>query len=318
MKIIRFIMIVLFVSLLSADYAGGYTGSALRLGVSARDISLSGSMVSVYNQGFSSFSNPALISKTDGVIIGSSLFSLVANNVNMQVFSIARDLPPNAGAGLSVVHIGVPNIIGIDQNEQLTQNLSFHDSYVMMSFGVNFSKYLSIGVNTKALFQRFSISDNETLSSNGISFDIGLFSSPVENLNIGIKVNNISGKYKWEENENSIPAQFISGVSYSPNESLLLLLQHELIDINQEYLSHRSSFGAEYRIDKSIPIFIRCGLKQTQWAIINDELKDNLVKATGGFGIEFESFNKSTINLDYAIEFNQIGASNLISISAKL
>ena len=67
-----------------------------------------------------------------------------------------------------------------------------------------------------------------------------------------------------------------------------------------------------------MPIFIRCGLKQTQWAIINDDLKDNLFKATGGFGIKFESFNKSTINLDYAIEFNQIGASNLISISAKL
>ena len=53
------------------------------------------------------------------------------------------------------------------------------------------------------------------------------------------------------------------------------------------------------------------------WRVFT-ELKDNLVKATGGFGIEFESFNKSTINLDYAIEFNQIGASNLISISAKL
>ena len=76
MKIIRLIIIVLFVSLLSADYAGGYPGSTLRLGVNARDISLSGSMVSVYNEGFSAFSNPSLISKTNGMVVGSSLFQL--------------------------------------------------------------------------------------------------------------------------------------------------------------------------------------------------------------------------------------------------
>ena len=143
MKIIKSIIIILIVSLLSADYAGGYSGSALRLGVSARDISLSGSMVSAYNQGFSSFSNPALISKTDGIVIGSSLF-LLTNNINMQVFSIARDLPPNAGASLSVVHIGVSDIIGIDQNEQLTESLSFHDSHIMMSFGINLDNFTKL------------------------------------------------------------------------------------------------------------------------------------------------------------------------------
>ena len=317
MKVITFITIVLYFSVLSADYAGGYSGPVLRLSVNARDISLSGSMVSAYNEGFCAFSNPSFLSKTKGITFGSSLF-LLGNNTSMQAFSIARDLPPNAGASLSVVHLGVSDIIGIDGNEYFTDYLGYHDSYGMLSFGINFSKYISVGINTKVLFQRYNISNGETLPSDGISFDIGFLSSPLENLNIGIKINNLSGYYKWENSRIEIPTQFISGISYSPNQSLLLLFQHELIDINQKYLSHRSSFGTEYRINMTNPIFIRFGLKQNQWAIINNESESDLFKITSGLGIKFESFNKSIINLDYAIIFNELGVSNLISISAEL
>ena len=320
MKVINFIILILCFSVLSADYAGGYSGSVLRLGVSARDLSLSGSMVSAYNEGFSAFSNPSFVSKTKGLAFGSSLF-LLGNNTSMQAFSISRDLPPNAGASLSVVHLGVSDIIGINSNEQFTNYLGYHDSYAMLSFGINFSEYISIGINTKTLFQRYNLSNSEILSSDGISFDIGFLSSPIENLNIGIKINNLLGHYKWENSRIEIPTQFISGISYSPKESLLLLFQHELIDINQKYLSHRSSFGTEFKINmtNSNAYIIRFGLKQNQWAIINNESVSDLFKVTSGLGIKFKSFNKSIINLDYAIMFNnELGVSNLISISAEL
>ena len=318
MNSIKIISILLLLSSgLFADYGGGYPGSILRLGVSARDISLAGSTAAGYEDGFSAFSNPAMIAKKNGITIGSSLL-LLPNNVNMQAISIGRELPPNAGASLSIVHAGVSNIVGINQNEQFIESLSYHDSYAMLSFGINFSKYLSVGVNTKTLFQRYSISNNETISSDGISLDIGFISSPFKKIDFGFKINNIYGHYKWEESRQSIPRQFIIGCSYNPSESLLILAQHELTDINNNYLAHRSSIGTEYELNMDRPIFLRLGIKQTRWAIINNEPKEDMYKVMGGFGIKFESFNKSTLNIDYAIEFNHLGISNMISLGAKL
>jgi len=311
-----FLISILF-SIGFSDYAGGYPGAILRLGVSATDISLAGSTVSGYEDSFSAFSNPAMIARKKGITFGSSLFFL-PNRVNMQVISVGRELPPNAGASLSIVHAGLSNIVGVNQNEEFIESLSYHDSYAMLSFGIDFSRYLSIGLNAKTLFQRFSISNNETISSDGLSLDIGIISSPFDKMNFGIKINSLYGYYKVEEDRRNIPMQLMAGCSYTPSKNLLILAQHELTDISNKYLAHRSSVGTEYKVNLDKPIFLRLGIKQTKWAIINNESIDDMYKLMGGFGIKFETFNKSTLNIDYAIEFNHIGISNMISLSSKL
>ena len=298
-------LILLISSFLLADYAGGYPGSILRHGVSARDIALSGATIASYEDGFTSFSNPAMISMKKQLTIGSSLF-LLPNKINMQAFSIGRNLPPNAGASLSFIHFGTSNILSINQNEEFLEQISFHDSYAMMSFGINFSQYFSIGMNAKMLFQRYNLSNNDKISSNGISLDLGILSSISENLNIGIKVDNFSGHYKWGENKNIIPMRIISGISYYPSELILIAFQHEMIDLDKDFLSSRLSGGSEYKFNYKNPVFIRLGIKQANWAIINNEKKGLLIQPSAGLGLEFESFNKSIFKLDYALEFNKV------------
>ena len=310
-------LILLISSFLLADYAGGYPGSILRHGVSARDIALSGATIASYEDGFTSFSNPAMISMKKQLTIGSSLF-LLPNKINMQAFSIGRNLPPNAGASLSFIHFGTSNILSINQNEEFLEQISFHDSYAMMSFGINFSQYFSIGMNAKMLFQRYNLSNNDKISSDGISLDLGILSSISENLNIGIKVDNFSGHYKWGENKNIIPMRIISGISYYPSELILIAFQHEMIDLDKYFLSSRLSGGSEYKFNYKNPVFIRLGIKQANWAIINNEKKGLLIQPSAGLGLEFESFNKSIFKLDYALEFNKVGVTNLISLAIKL
>ena len=310
-------LISLISSFLLADYAGGYPGSILRHGVSARDIALSGATIASYEDGFTSFSNPAMISMKKQLTIGSSLF-LLPNKINMQAFSIGRNLPPNAGASLSFIHFGTSNILSINQNEEFLEQISFHDSYAMMSFGINFSQYFSIGMNAKMLFQRYNLSNNDKISSDGISLDLGILSSISENLDIGIKVDNFSGHYKWGENKNIIPMRIISGISYYPSELILIAFQHEMIDLDKDFLSSRLSGGGEYKFNYKNPFFIRLGIKQSNWAIINNEKKGLLIQPSAGLGLEFESFNKSIFKLDYALEFNKVGMSNLISLAIKL
>ena len=318
MRLVRMIFLILLISsFLLADYAGGYPGSILRHGVSARDIALSGATIASYEDGFTSFSNPAMISMKKQLTIGSSLF-LLPNKINMQAFSIGRNLPPNAGASLSFIHFGTSNILSINQNEEFLEQISFHDSYAMMSFGINFSQYFSIGMNAKMLFQRYNLSNNDKISSDGISLDLGILSSISENLNIGIKVDNFSGHYKWGENKNIIPMRIISGISYYPSELILIAFQHEMIDLDKDFLSSRLSGGSEYKFNYKNPVFIRLGIKQANWAIINNEKKGLLIQPSAGLGLEFESFNKSIFKLDYALEFNKVGVTNLISLAIKL
>ena len=310
-------LILLISSFLLADYAGGYPGSILRHGVSARDIALSGATIASYEDGFTSFSNPAMISMKKQLTIGSSLF-LFPNKINMQAFSIGRNLPPNAGASLSFIHFGTSNILSINQNEEFLEQISFHDSYAMMSFGINFSQYFSIGMNAKMLFQRYNLSNDDKISSDGISLDLGILSSISENLNIGIKVDNFSGHYKWGENKNIIPMRIISGISYYPSELILIAFQYEMIDLDKDFLSSRLSGGGEYKFNYKNPVFIRLGIKQASWAITNNEKKGLLIQPSAGLGLEFESFNKSIFKLDYALEFNKVGVTNLISLAIKL
>jgi len=318
MRLVRIIFLILLIgSFLLADYAGGYPGSILRHGVSARDIALSGATISSFEDGFTAFSNPAMIAMKKQLTIGSSLF-LLPNKINMQAFSIGRNLPPNAGASLSFIHLGTSNILSINQNEEFLEQISFHDSYAMMSFGINFSQYFSIGMNAKMLFQRYNLSTNDKISSDGISLDLGILSSLSENLDIGIKIDNFSGHYKWGENKNIIPMRIISGMSYYLSKSILIAFQHEMIDLDKDFLSSRLSGGSEYKFNYKNPVFIRLGFKQVNWVIINDEKKELLIQPSAGLGLEFESFNKSIFKLDYALEFNRVGVTNLISLTIKL
>ena len=80
-----------------------------------------------------------------------------------------------------------------------------------------------------------------------------------------------------------------------------------MIDLNKNLLSNRFSGGAEYKFNYKNPVFIRFGIKQVSWAIINNEEKELLVQPTAGLGLEFESFNKSIFKLDYALELNRLG-----------
>ena len=316
----KIIFTFLTLSILYSDYAGGYAGSSFRYGTNAREISLSSSLVANNNNGFNAFTNPAILAFNKGKYIGSSLF-ILSNNRNIQVFTYSQDLPPSAGAAISCFRAGISNIIGIDSNEYLTDELGYSDGYVMISFGITLHKYISLGVSTKALLQRFSIPDDIKYTSNGIGLDIGAFSS-FKKLNIGIKIE--SGKYNWNEDmdgmniqyEEIIPFRILSGVSYSPSKFLLLLFQHELMNVDI-YKTHRSSFGMEYEVYYNIPIFFRIGIKQNEW-VKTDSSHSIKLNPSGGIGCQLMLMNKLLTNIDYGVLINKMGINNLFSISIEL
>ena len=71
-----FRLLIVLSSFIFSDYLGGYTGSNFRYSTNARDMSLGGVLISEYNQGFNSFSNPALLSQIRSLEIGASYFPM--------------------------------------------------------------------------------------------------------------------------------------------------------------------------------------------------------------------------------------------------
>ena len=108
-----FRLILLVTSLVFSDYLGGYSGSGFRYSANARDMSLGGSLMSEYNQGFNSFSNPALLSKVRNLEVGMSYFPMSLDRF-VQTFSVSRSLSSLGGASLSVFNSGVSSIQGKD------------------------------------------------------------------------------------------------------------------------------------------------------------------------------------------------------------
>ena len=53
--------ILFFISIMFADYGGGYAGSGFRYGSNAREFALAGALVADQTPGFYAFSNPALL-----------------------------------------------------------------------------------------------------------------------------------------------------------------------------------------------------------------------------------------------------------------
>ena len=84
-------LLIFIFSFIFSDYFGGYAGSNFRYSSNARDMSLGGTLISEYNNGFNSFSNPALLSQAKKLEIGVSYFPMSLDR-HIQTFSISRSL----------------------------------------------------------------------------------------------------------------------------------------------------------------------------------------------------------------------------------
>ena len=100
-----YFILILFNCFLLAEYSGGFPGASFQYGTNAREIALSRSTLSIYNTGFNSFINPALLPNIKNNEYGFSHF-LMSLDRSIQTISISRPLPPAAGVSLSFFRSG--------------------------------------------------------------------------------------------------------------------------------------------------------------------------------------------------------------------
>ena len=216
---------------LNAQIVGGYSGSELRYGSNAREFSMGGALIALSNHGFRQFSNPALISKVENNEIGISLFSMSLDR-SVQSVVYNKHLPPKAGLGLAILNVRTSNIIGRNTIGEFTEKFSVSEFLGMLTFGVQLSNKMSLGLNLKI---STSNSLNE-INNNSIGIDIGGLYIISDKINLGMRLTNLIGKYKWqydlidpEKNYSIYIPKFLSiGSKYTYNKSLVLVSQFDL------------------------------------------------------------------------------------------
>ena len=178
-----FVLILLSLSILVADYGGGYAGSEFRYVSNARDLALAGANLADGSDGYLQFSNPAQLPQLKSIGISSSFMSLPLDRT-IQTLSITKHLPPSAGVALSLYRSATSNIQGRDLMNQFTENLDVSNYMGILSFGLAPSKKVALGLNVKTYLIQF-VDDH---SANGISIDLGLRFMPIDKLVFALKL----------------------------------------------------------------------------------------------------------------------------------
>ena len=322
------------ISIVFADYGGGYAGSGFRYGSNAREFSLAGALIADKTPGFYAFSNPALLQFARSSQIGLSLQSMSLDR-SIQTFSYVKNLPPSAGVGIALFRYSTDNIMGRDNMNRETEKYSVSETEGIMSFGVAFGRKLAVGINIKISFPSLApeIMDNYGGHQNvdGIFLDFGIIYKYNRNLILGGKIDNLNGSYNWEilnpcnldkeerEFQEYPPKTIKLGIAYNRYKSISIYFQEDIVSIPGNNINYRSRLGVEYRLPNNVKL--RGGLAQVRGDITSDEKINGInLKPSFGAGIPLKVWKKQYLQMDYALDLGSVGEglSHLFSFSMKI
>ena len=301
-----FTLLLLSLSVLTADYGGGSAGSEFRYASNARDIALASANLADGSEGYLQFSNPAQLPQLKSLGLSSSFMSLPLDR-SIQTLSISKPLPPFAGIALSVYRSSTRNIDGRNLMNQFTENLNVSNYMGMISFGLSPSKKVALGLNLKTYLIKF-VNDN---SANGIGIDFGLRITAIDKLVFALKLENISAEMNWKvdagdeqrQSVESFPLNLVVGCTYQYSKADIYF-QQEIISADDGEKFYRVRVGSELWFG---PLTFQWGFYQNRGELTNELLSDFNFVSTGGFGLAMKENWNIPLHLNYAFDTGRAG-----------
>lgn len=244
---------------------GGLAGAPFRMGFAARGIGMGNALTAVSSDNIDSYYNPALLPFQNLHTVLLSYGSLSLDR-RLNFLSYTQHLNPDAGLSLAIINAGVSNIDGRDNDGVPTETYSTSENQFSLSFGLHPEKKLALGVSAKVLY--YSLFTD--VKSTTFGFDVGALYKLSDELTLGIVVQDVLSKYKWNtskiygENgtstEDRFPLRKRIGLSYYSSD-WGFLLSGEFEWIGALALSR---FGAELELFSGLEI--RGGIDQISFS----------------------------------------------------
>lgn len=171
---------------------GGQPGSPIRMGFGAEGIGFGNALVAVRSNPMTGYYNPALLPFQENPIAFASVGFLSLDR-NLNFVSYSRPVEPSGGISIGLINAGVSDIEGRDSDGRRTSTFSTSENAFLLSFGVRVDQRVSIGISTKILYYHLYTDINSTT----VGFDVGMAAIVTEELTLGMSLQDIGSKYKW-------------------------------------------------------------------------------------------------------------------------
>ena len=294
MKFILKVSLILPVLLLSQDWAG-QSGGFLRMGITARSISMGGGFTAELDQSFVQFHNPAWVAFLTKRYFGSS-FNNLSLDRRIAATNISSFLPPTAGVGVSWINAGVTDIQGRTSSGEKSSVMQTSENILMVTFAQRIQPWLSVGANFKILKYDLPITTSDQVSGSGIGFDLGFLVKSNEYITYGLVVQDLSSNYQWDTNaiftqggpyKDEFPVVYRLGSRFS-NKGLKIIGDAGFITNHKTYFKFLPRFGVEYGLIEKY--FFRGGYGNGRTAF--------------GVGYQYALFSDNDSQIDYAFSLD--------------
>ncbi len=187
------LIFVTFIAMPVNAQLAGTPGAFTRLGFGARGMGMGNALTAVVDGDVTSFYNPAVTPfLTDRVAAVS--YGLLSLDRSLNTLSYSQAIQPTAGFSVGIINSGVSNIDGRDADGFQTGDLFTSENQFSFSFANRMSKVISLGIALKIYYYRLY----ENVSSTDLGIDAGGIARLSDNLTLGIVVQDIGSKYKWD------------------------------------------------------------------------------------------------------------------------
>ena len=310
LKVVKTILLPLIILLtyqpINLSYASdpGTTGANfLKIGIGPRAVAMGEAQVAVCSDVTSVFWNPAGLVRTPSQE-ASFMYNLWFESIRSQYFGYAYPHPTIGTFAGSINYLSMDKIQGYTAADVKTEKVGVYDLLAVLSYARELPRLpngIYGGINLKFIQQKL-----EEESSFAFGVDIGAMSSVgrwlkvkgLEELTLGLNLQNLGSKVKFQKEKGSLPLNFKFGLGLTKEvfgDPLTIAIDGNVPNDNDFY----GSFGIEYWVRDLIGL--RFGYKSGQ------DLGNGL---SFGAGIKVNVFQ-----LDYAlVHYGELGYTHRIGI----
>ena len=250
---IFFIILVIFPATIwgqsSSAGAGTSSNLLLRFPASARVSGISEAFTGLANDENTILYNPAGLPNLNSTVISLNHAEWL-EDIRIDNIIYGQKLTYNMAIGLSITHMWMPAIQGKDQYGQATENFNVSSSIIQLGLGYKIQRAFYVGLNAKYFQDKLANYD-----ANGFAFDLGIFMyTAVKNLTLGLSIQNLGDKIKYDKLNQEIPLTFRGGFAYKILDKQLTI-SADVVKSSDTNLNFYT--GIEYNFQQSF--FLRIG-----------------------------------------------------------
>jgi hypothetical protein len=221
----------------------------LRMEQGARAQGMGGAFVAMEKDVESVWYNPAALSFTDGTQVNFSYAGYIGDiTSSYAAFSVPAGANKNAAVIGDVNYISMGSVDARDATGVVTKTINLNNLVAGLGYSFPTAQNISFGFHAKYLEQNLG-----DYKANGFVGDIGLLYRMSEDLSLGVCSQNLGGKIKTSDIENTVPMDTRAGLAYTVSPKMILAVDEEMPSDSD----NRFHIGSEYKMSDSF--FLRAG-----------------------------------------------------------